>query len=243
MGLTGERKAFAAAVLAFYSFLFLILAFAPPPGWSPCFYAMAAVYGAGFFALVAGYFWARWYAMGLGLYGVISAAFSMWQAGAEPVLVFYGITHLIVAGFLWGKGMSAGFDGRAEWRERFHLDETSTHRLGKAVVRAGVSLPMVVIYALAPKDGAGMVLAIAGATAAIAGLWALTRMRTWGLFALASAAALLAVALPFTPAVVQFNDAYALDVTSVGVASVALLVLAVAPFAKPLGRYLVHGKA
>ena len=144
--------------------------------------------------IVAGYFWARWFAMGLGLSGAISAMISVWQVGPEPVLVFYGGTHLAVAAVMWGKAMSGVFDGRKEWRERFRLDDNSTHKLGKAIVRAGVSLPYILMYALAPRTDAATTLAVAGgAGLAVAGIWALTRMRTWGIFALAgSAVALLA---------------------------------------------------
>jgi hypothetical protein len=73
--LTGERRAIAAAILAFYVFVFLVLAMLLPAEWERTFMALGLVYGAGFFALVAGYFWARWYAIGLGMSGLITAVF------------------------------------------------------------------------------------------------------------------------------------------------------------------------
>jgi len=237
--LTGERRAIVAAVLAFYGFFFLIVSLAPPPGWARCFAALAGVYGLGFFAVVAGYFWARWFAMGLGLSGAISAAISMWQVGPEPVLVFYGGTHLLISGFLWGKGMALAFDGRKEWRKRFHLDEPATHKLGKAIVRAGISLPYILMYALAPREGAGGALAaLAGMSLAVLGVSGLVKARTWGLVALSAGAAALAASLAMSPTMVSFGSGYSINVFFLGQMAVALLAIAVAPFAGPVFRYL-----
>src|SRR5689334_18385500 len=103
----GERRAIAAAILAFYGFVYMLIALLnPPPGWEKAIAAMALVYGLGFFGVVAGYFWARWYAIGLGLYGVITTAVSLWQFGPEPVFMFIGGTHGAVALMLWGDGVS-----------------------------------------------------------------------------------------------------------------------------------------
>jgi hypothetical protein len=194
--LTGERRAIAAALLAFYGFIYMVVATNPPPGWAATFAALALVYGAGFFALVAGYFWARWYAIGLGISGLITAIFSVLQIGMEPVLLFYGATHAGVSLFLWGGGMALTFDGRKEWRERFHLDENSTHKLGKSVIRLGISLPYIVLYALAPKEGAGeaLISALAGGLL-LTGVIATLRMRTWGVAALAGGAVALGASL------------------------------------------------
>jgi len=41
--------------------------------------------------------------VGVGLYGVITAAVGMWQIGAEPILLFIGGTHLAATMFLWGE--------------------------------------------------------------------------------------------------------------------------------------------
>lgn len=238
--LTGERRAIAAALLAFYAFIYMLVALAPPPGWAMAFSAMALVYGAGFFGLVAGYFWARWYAIGLGMSGLITAVFSIVQIGMEPVLLFYGVTHGGVSLFLWGGGMSLAFDGRKEWRERFHLDESSTHKLGKSVIRLGISLPYIVLYALAPKDGAGEALfaALAGGLV-LTGIVAFFRMRTWGVAALVGGAAALSASL-LTSAfgIAPFGNGYAVNLTAAGAAGVLLVVAAIAPFARPITRYL-----
>jgi hypothetical protein len=72
MKLVGERRALAAVVFALYALFYFVLAIGQAaPDLSPALYALCGVYGLAFFALVAGYFWARWYAVGVGLYGVI----------------------------------------------------------------------------------------------------------------------------------------------------------------------------
>jgi hypothetical protein len=238
--LTGERRAFAAALLAFYAFMYMVLALLGPPGWPAAFAAMALVYGAGFFALVAGYFWARWYAIGLGMSGLITAVFSIFQIGMEPVLMFYGLTHGGVSLFLWGGGMSLGFDGRKEWRERFHLDENATHKLGKSVIRLGISLPYIVLYALAPKEGAAetLVAALAGALV-LTGVVAMFRMRTWGVIALMGGTLAMGASLVSAPfALAPFGNGYAVNVTAAGMAAVLLIAAALLPFARPIARYL-----
>ncbi|HWM86643.1 MAG TPA: hypothetical protein VNO33_12415 [Kofleriaceae bacterium] len=238
--LTGERRAFAAALLAFYGFIYLLVALQPPPGWAACFTAMALVYGAGFFGLVAGYFWARWYAIGLGMSGLITAVFSVIQIGMEPVLLFYGATHGGVSLFLWGGGMSTAFDGRKEWRERFHLDENSTHKLGKSVIRLGISLPYIVLYALAPKDGAGETLfALLAGGLVLAGVVALFRLRTWGVAALAAGAMAMGASLVAGPlGLAPFGNGYAVNVTAAGAAGLLLVAAALVPFIKPVARFL-----
>jgi hypothetical protein len=172
--------------------------------------------------------------------GLITAVFSIVQIGMEPVLLFYGVTHGGVSLFLWGGGMSLAFDGRKEWRERFHLDENSTHKLGKSVIRLGISLPYIVLYALAPKEGAGEALfaALAGGLV-LTGIVAFFRMRTWGVAALVGGAAVLSASL-LTSAfgIAPFGNGYAVNLTAAGAAGVLLVVAAIAPFARPITRYL-----
>jgi hypothetical protein len=193
MKLVGERRALAAAILIFYAGLYLLAAVsgALPPEYTTAFAAVGAVYAVAFFALVAGYFWARWFAIGVALSGVISGAVSIWQMGPEEVLLFFAGTHLAAVVFLWGEAMAQPFDGQEAWRQRFHIDENARHRLGKAIIRAGVSLPYVILYALAPKPGSAIVetiVATAAAALAFGGLWGLIKMRTWGVAALTLAA-------------------------------------------------------
>src|SRR5690348_13689110 len=130
--LVGERRAVAAAILAFYAFLYLVIAILDvQPGFSRALGAMGGVYALAFVGVVAGYFWARWYAIGVALSGVITTLVSIWQLGPEEVFLFIGATHMAVVLTLWGDAMAETFDGRAEWRARFHMDEHAVHRLGR----------------------------------------------------------------------------------------------------------------
>jgi hypothetical protein len=222
MTLVGERKALAASALIFFAFLHALAAFMSPPGWTQVSLAMAGVYGLGFFAVVAGYFWARWYAIGIGLFGTLSAAVGMWQIGPEPVLLVFGGAHLLVVLALSGAAMRDPYENQPQWRARFHMDDHGVHRLGRSVVRASLGLPFVLLYALAPKQGGALV--IAAALLATLGLAGMVRMRSWGVLALGGAAASAVVATCF--------GALTLAPTAL------LLVSATAPFAGPLARAL-----
>jgi hypothetical protein len=234
MKLVGERRALSAVIFAFYFLVYLIIGMQGlAPDFDKAFYALAGVYGLAFFALVAGYFWARWYAVGVGLYGVITTAVGMWQLGAEPVLIFVGGTHLAATLMLWGHAMSEGYDGQQAWREKFHMDDNAVQRLGRSVIRAGVSLPMVLLYALAPKPGTAE-LALSGVALVLAafGLRAIVRMRTWGVLALGAAGALLV-----TLAGVDLVSHSALYVLRPALAG-SLLIAAAAPWAGPALAFL-----
>lgn len=235
MKLVGERRALAAAVMAFYFLLYGVVAISQVvPDFSRAFAAIAGVYGLAFFSLVAGYFWARWYAVGVGLYGVITAAVGMWQVGAEPVLVFVGGTHLAATLLLWGQAMSQPYDGQTEWRERFHMDEGAVQRLGRSVIRAGVSLPFILLYALAPKPDAGSLLAsLVALTLTGLGLRALLRLRTWGVMALGAAGVLLMGLATAEVATAGLTTA----IMKPALAG-ALLIAAAVPFLLPMVRWV-----
>jgi hypothetical protein len=235
MKLVGERRALAAAVMAFYFLLYGVVAIAQVvPDFSRAFAAIAGVYGLAFFSLVAGYFWARWYAVGVGLYGLITAAVGMWQVGPEPVLVFVGGTHLAATLLLWGQAMSEPYDGQTAWRERFHMDEHAVQRLGRSVIRAGVSLPFILLYALAPRpDGASLLASLVALTLTGLGLRALIRLRTWGVMALGAAGVLM---LSLATAEVA-TGGLTTAVMKPALAGV-LLVAAALPFLAPMVRWV-----
>ena len=90
MKLVGERRALAAVIFAFYflQYLMAVLMGQIPPEYANAFAAIAGVYGLAFFSLVAGYFWARWYSVGVGLYGVIIGIVAVYKEGTEPVYQF-----------------------------------------------------------------------------------------------------------------------------------------------------------
>lgn len=224
--LVGERRAIAAAVLSFYGFIYLLLGFSAPPEWSPALTAIAALYAVAFFGVVAGWFWGRWYAQGIGYWGLVSGVLAMWQIGPEPVVVFLTVSHAVIALLLAGEAMAAGFDGRADWRARFHLDDLGVNRLGKSVVRAAMSLPILLMWALAPTQPAQLEALVPLALGA-AGFWALLRMRTWGVFALGGSAIVLAGQTGLEAASAPL-----------AVGGAVVLAAAVVPFVGPIARHL-----
>ena len=236
MKLVGERRALASAVFAFYFLAYgmLVLSGALPPEFGKAFAAIAGVYGLAFFSLVAGYFWARWYAVGVGLYGVITSAVGIWQIGAEPVLMFVGGTHLAATALLWGNAMSEPYDGQTAWREKLHMDDGAVQRLGRSVIRAGVSLPFVLLYALMPKpEAASTVLAFAALGLVAFGFRALIKAKTWSVFAFGVAGALM-VSLAAADLAMGASELYAVRPALGG----ALLFSAAAPWFLPLARLL-----
>ena len=243
MKLVGERRALASAVFAFYFLVYallLLLGFVAPEA-GPMITGIAGVYGLAFFALVAGYFWARWYAVGVGLYGVITAAVGLWQANKDPnledmipILMFIGGTHLAATLMLWGNTMAGPYDGQTAWREKLHMDDNAVQRLGRSVIRAGVSLPLVLIYALAPKpETASFVMSILGLLLAGVGLRALVQLKTWGVLALAAAGTLM-LTLAGAEAVWGASTVRVLYPALGG----ALLFAATAPFFGPMARWV-----
>jgi hypothetical protein len=253
MALVGERKACGAAVLAFFTSIFSINALAGPPGLAPLFGSLAAVYGLAFFGLVAGWFWARWYATGIAFSGLAMAAMLGYQVGLDPIVWIWGGAHAAVLACLLGAGPASAFDARPDWKTKWRMDEAAANRLGKAVQRAGASLPYLVMAGLAPKQGSNLsaFAAVAALTLGVAGLRGLVKMRSWGVLATAGAAGLsllaaagAASALYPAAAVAQaglshtgFPIAAALW-SGAGVAATLLLVAAVAPFAGPTLRFL-----
>jgi hypothetical protein len=222
MKLVGERRAIAAIVFAFFFVLYLmnaLMSIGAPLG--RLMWGFTAVYGLALFALVAGYFWARWYAVGVGLFGVIIGAIGLWKQPDYDVMIIFGL-HVTATLMLWGDAMSASYDGQTAWREKLHMDDNAVQRLGRSVIRAGVSLPIVLAYALAPKDPPAALLA---AGLASVGLVALVRMRTWGVLAIAGAGAVM-----LTLGIEH------LELTAL--AGGGLLVAAAAPFAAPMLRMI-----
>jgi hypothetical protein len=237
MKLVGERRALAAVIFAFYFLYFLVVVLVGAGDLAKAIAGIATVYGMAFFSLVAGYFWARWYALGVGLFGVIFAILGMWQGGTEPplgaILMFYGGTHLAATLMLWGDSMAKPYDGQEEWRKRWHMDDNAVQRLGRSVIRAGVSLPFVLLYALGPKPNAGSLIAsIAALVLAGLGTRAIIQLRTWGVMALAAAGVLLSS----LAALDTINQGFTLSVLHPAIAGV-LLLAAAAPFALPMIRW------
>ena len=234
--MVGERRALAAAVMALFFLMFLVNALLGDDETKKFMYAMAGCYGLGFFALVAGYFWARWFAVGLGLFGVIVAAVACWQLKTlEQTFLIFGGLHLGAAACLWGDAMSTVYDGQTAWREKFHMDDHAVQRLGRAVIRAGVSLPFVLAYAFAPRPESSSLLAsIVALCLTGLGVRALIQLKSWGVMALAAAGLVMT-------AVAGIDIAQGDSAISIALPALAavFLLAAAAPFAKPMARYVV----
>ena len=253
MALVGERKACSAAVLAFFTSLFSLNALAGPPSLAPLFGALAGIYGLAFFGVVAGWFWARWYATGIAFSGLAMAAMLGYQVGLDPIVWIWGGAHAAILACLLGAGPASAFDARPEWRTKWRMDEQAANRLGKAVQRAGASLPYLVMAGLAPKQSMGYsaFAAVAALTLGALGLRGMVKMRSWGVLAMGGAAVLSVVAafgavseLFPAAAVAQaglshsgFPLAAAIWTGSAAIATV-LLAAACAPFIGPAIRYL-----
>lgn len=230
MKLAGERRALASIVFAFWFVMYLMNALMGGGPLVKLLYGMAGVYGLAFFSLVAGYFWARWYAVGVSLFGVIVAAIGLWQMGPEFQVLFIGITHLTATAMLWGGTMSQLYDGQTAWRERFHMDDHAVQRLGRSVIRAGVSLPMVIIYGLAPKQPGSLMLWGAATILTVFGLRSLIKLRTTGVLMLGAAGGLM-----LSLAGIQMFAGHEALVLAPALAG-SLLVFAAWPWAQPLLR-------
>lgn len=254
IGLAGERKAFALLCLAFYTAFFgllsLLLWNAPPDqpevrAWWGCFAAMGACYGLGFFALGAGWFWARWFAMGLGYSGVTVAFWSViTQRAIDPVILFYGVTHGVILLFLQGRQLTTEFDAKPGWRKTLGLDENGVQRVRATVTRAAASLPTLILIALAPREGAEGLLA---AALGVVGIWGLLRARTAGVLALLAASPLaLFAALGHGHTVSVSARAALLSPTLLHVLALSagvMLLSAAAPFVRPMARFLARPQA
>jgi len=238
MRLVGERRALAAAVLAFFLIQFLLSGLFNDSPFRGMLIGLGLVYGAAFFGVVAGYFWARWYALGLSFSGLAMAVMTMIRGGEiGPAVVIIGVTHAIIGFGLIGPDAAAFYDGRRDWRERLKMDENAVNRLGKAVTRAGASLPYLVIAALQPRDDSGYSLTALALGLGVVGLAGVVRTRTWGLFALGGAAVALAVSLGGV-SLSAFGPGLATPLALAPIAGAMLLAAALVPFAAPIARYL-----
>ena len=246
MKLVGERRALASIVFAFFFILFFLngLSLGSPDG--NFLFALAGCYGLAFFALVAGYFWARWFAVGIGLFGVIVAAVSLWQARSDPdlfeliwrTLVFFGGTHLVATVMLWGDAMAVPYDGQTKWREKLHMDDNAVQRLGRSVIRAGVGLPFVLAYAFAPKpESAQTALALTALALAGFGLRAVVRAKTWGVLAL-GLSGMVMVTLAGGDLAMGAPDGWVLRPALAG----GLLLSAAMPWLAPLARSFARAR-
>lgn len=239
MGLLGPRRAAALAVLGWWASIYTLVALNLDGPWVRPFIGLAVCYGLAFFSVAAGWFWGRWFASGLGWSGVMIALFAIVMTGWNPALAWYGGLHAVIVVALMGKDMAVEYEGRPQWRERYQMGEPAAQRLGRAVTRAGASLPSLILWALAPREEAAGVIVL---IAAVAGTAALLRNRAWGALALGGAGMLALVtggfAMPMMQGFWAASYPSAMALAGSAVALPGLLILAFLPFAWPTLRFL-----
>ena len=231
MSLVGERRAIAAAVLSFFMLQFIIGGLLGDEQLRWVQLALGAAYLVAFTGVVAGWFWARWYTLGLTFSGLAMAALIGWKIGVDINFYIIGGGHLALGIGLLGTESATFFEGRKDWRERWHMDQNAVNRLGKAVMRAGASLPYLIVAGLMPRQG-GMAIGVLALGLGLVGFSGVVRMRTWGLVALTGATAFAGAHL-----VTMDTMATGLPLFATGAAAL-LLAAAVSPFVAPMVRAL-----
>jgi len=99
---TGFRKAVSASALALWAVPFAVLATLPETGVQAFFASLAIVYGLGFVAIVSPWFWGRWFAQGLGWWGLMAGISLMFMGGVHPILVAFTVSHGAIVGLMRG---------------------------------------------------------------------------------------------------------------------------------------------
>jgi hypothetical protein len=181
--MVGIRRAISLLLLSLFFWNFVLTAFLGPDDVFACFAGLSIVYGLAFVGVAAEWFWARWFAIGIGNFGSLTLL-SLLQAGMEETILVFGVSHLIISLFLGGEGMAARYEHSEATAERWNFQEESLVLMRRAIKSAGMSLPLLILYTLAPAPEAMHLIALAaGAT----GVYGLLRGRTWGLLAMAGA--------------------------------------------------------
>src|SRR4051812_15116403 len=253
VGLVGERKALALLCLGFYTTLFFMIGLSARtelPEWVPVFSAMTIMYTLAFFSVAAEWFWGRWFATGLGYWGLTMTVMAwVTTRSLPPAMIIFGVMHGLVSVCLGGEKMAAIFDAKPAWRERWKLDEQGVIRVRKSVTRAASSLPALIMFALAPREGQEL-LGLTAFALALVGFGGILAARTYGVITLAAAGVAMAalVVVGHQPAnifaVYQYapfgSDGGATMTPILGVVASVLLVAAALPFAKPMAAYVLR---
>ena len=244
IGFERTRRALAALALSVFISLYLLVSLNAPEGFARVFVALSFCYGVAFFAVVAEWFWGRWFATGLAWSGVMIAIAGVVAVGWLPQLVIFGVLHLFVIVALMGQKMAARYDLQEAWRERYKMDDFGVARLQKTITRSAASLPSLIIWALAPKEeGMAAIAALGALVLAALGLRGLVHLRSWGVVALAAAGVLVASAgdvasFAFMRAHDHTGHLRSLLAFSGPTLACVFLAAAVIPFAVGIARYL-----
>lgn len=243
--MVGIRRAIALLLLSFYITQFAMTAAIGPDELFACYLGLALVYGTAFVGLAAEWFWARWFAIGVGNFGSL-ILLVLFKIGMEPIIAFVGFTHLAVWLLLLGEGMASRYEYSEAAAERWNLQEESIILMRRAVKSAGTTLPFLILWALGPDpEGLGLAALAVGAV----GLVGLLRGRTWGVLALGVAGATALVdglGLFGAPAMgVMTLDLQGSTLLLLPVAGVLAggLLLPLALYGGPMIRYVRHLRA
>lgn len=191
--MVGIRRAFALLILGFYVTQFAMTAWLGPAELYAAYLGLTLCYGLAFVALAAEWFWARWFAIGVGNFGSLMLLVLL-QVGMEPIIAFFGFTHLAITVFLSGEGMAARYEYSEAAAERWNFQEESLVLMRRAVKSAGSTIPLLILYALAPRPE---FIQLAALGVGAAGLVGLLRGRTWGALAMGAAGIMALLHLVF----------------------------------------------
>jgi hypothetical protein len=184
--MVGVRRAIALLFLGFYVTQFTMTAWLGPDELFACYVGLAACYGLAFVGIAAEWFWARWFAIGVGHFGSLLLLVLL-KTGMEPIIAFVGGTHLLISLMLMGEGMAAKYEHSEHTAERYNFQEESMALMRRAIKSAGSTLPFLILYGFAPR---GELMGMFALGAGAVGLVGLLRGRTWGLIALGGAGAI-----------------------------------------------------
>ena len=243
IGCEKERAALALLSLSFFVIVYFLVAFNTPPEWARVFCALSVLYLVGFLAVASQWFWARWFATGLGWSGFMVGVMALVMFGWNPALFIYTALHGTIITMLLGPKMAARYELQTAWRERYKMDDFGVARLGKAVTRGSASLPTLVMYALAPREGdQALWLPLLGLGLGLLGLTAVLRLKSWGLLVLGAGAGVTAAAFLLLPSVDAVAQGLPLAATWNLLASpplaLAFTTAALAPFLGAVVRFL-----
>jgi hypothetical protein len=260
LGYTGERRALALLPLCLFGLLYFVLGVNAEPGWGPALFGLSLSYLVAFFAVASGWFWARWFASGLGWSGFMVGLMALTMLGWHPALAVYAGMHGLVVAMLMGKKMAERYELAPDWRERFAMDEYGVARLGKAVTRGAGALPTLILWALAPREGAEWLLATPGTQGValylglgflLLALVGLVFRRSAAVLALGAAACAAAAALliagPFGTHAADVGGLFApwagpWTLAPTPTLTLVFLTAAFVPWAGPLARYLARSR-
>ena len=243
--MVGLRRSIALLILGFYVTQFAMTAWLGPDEMFACYLGLALCYGLAFIALGAEFFWARWFAIGVGNFGSL-LLLVLFKVGLEPIIAFFGFTHLAIAVLLLGEGMAARYEHSEATAERWNFQEESLVLMRRAVKSAGSTIPLLILYGLAPRPE---VIQLTALGLGVAGLVGLLRGRTWGVIGLGAAGLIALVhglGLLGTPPVgYLFMTPTGGPIVYghfVGIAA-GLLILVPMLFARPFAQYLRRTRA